>query len=567
MKINNYLVIGLLIIVFPLITIAQDTLYYEFFTDGSMNLDWFTPWGGGDEMQVDYWEGNPSGDNWVGYLENGMSGGGVGTALSGSINTTDYEIRAQIYTTVNTSTYHGIVARWDTTGGFSTYYSFRTDFDANQRLQLRKFPGDVPPYQGQSIAEWTGAQIPGGVPTTDSWHELALKMEGDQLWVYYDGTMLSGSPFSDSYCSAGFFGVYTFNFMNTVATYCDDIVILGEAGPQPFDLIAGSNTMLDADMNPMSILPADGQTVYFRLNWDALNGTGTSSPFTVTLELDGAPFYSTTHPGVQPSSSYQTVSTAWTAVLGEHDFTWALDTGNTVPEGNEGNNTLEDTVSVLDADAYDFQADSSWTAHSDSTQYQWIAVEDELYFRLFWSAPLGQGSSGAFTIEMTLDGQPFYENTWFGILQQGNYTEMTEDPYIAESGFHYYVWTIDVDNWVEEFDEGNNFIMDGFEVNLGVENPWDGVLSGLPQDCRFSGVYPNPFNSSVTLKYENPAPGQVKIAVYDVNGREVTTLFNGYSAAGISEVTWSADNLASGTYFAVLTSGSQKAVQPLIYVK
>jgi len=517
-------------------------------------------------MQVDYWQGNPSGDNWVGYLENGLSGGGVGTALSGSIGLTDYEIRSQIYTTVGTSTYHGIVARWDTTAG-QRYYSLRSDFDADQRIQLRKFPGDVPPYQGQTIAQWVGAQIPGGVPATDSWHEFALKMEGDQLWAYYDAQLLSGSPFTDSYCSSGFFGIYTFNFMNTVATYCDDIVILGEAGPQPFDLIANSNVLLDAYMQPMSIRPAAGQMVYFRLDWLALNGTGTSAPFTITLQLDSSPFFSTTHPGAQPNTQYQTVSSAWTAVLGDHNFFWTLDSGNTVPEGNEGNNTLEDSVKVLSPNAYDFQADSCWVTHSDTSQYNWIAAGDDLYFMLFWSAPMGQGYSGAFTIEMTLDGLPFYENTLMGITQPGVYGTMTDNPYTAVSGFHYFIWTIDVDNWVDEFDETNNFIMEGFEVNLGVANPWDDAISGLLRDCRFYAVYPNPFNSSVTLRYANPVSARVKVAVYDVNGREVTTLFDGFAPAGNNEVTWLADNLASGTYFAVLTAGTHQAVQPLIYVK
>ena len=563
MKLLKYAALTTLLVVFVLPAMAQDTLYCEFFTDGSMNLDWFTPWEGGDQMQVDYQPGNPSGDDWVGFIENGMSGGGVGSALSGELSMTDYEIRSQIYCTVNTSTYHAVLARWDTTGGFNQYYYLRTDFDGDQRIQLRKFPGLG--GMGETISQWTGAQIPGGVPTQSGWHELALKLEGNQLWAYYDGTLLSGSPFTDSYISHGFFGIYSFNFMSTVATYCDDIVILGEAGPQPFDFSPVSNTMLDENMLPMSIRAMEGQTVYFDLLWNALNGQTTSPAFTITLAIDGDQVFAENNPGVEPNSSDNVISDAWTATLGEHTVTWTLDSGNTVPEGNETNNVLEETILVLDQDAYDFSADSVWITNADTTQYSWIAVGDELYFTLHWSAPVGNGNSGAFTIEMTLDGADFYTETLFGVTQQGNYTTMTTVPYVAESGFHYFTWDVDVDNWVDEFDEGNNFIMEGFEVNLAVNDPWGGEL--LPTRSKISAVYPNPFNPSVTLQYVNKTPGHLSLKIYDVNGREVVTLIDGYAPQGTSQVSWEANNLASGTYFAVLQAQEGRSVQPLIYIK
>ncbi len=120
-KIKNLLLLFILMLGITAVN-AQDTLYYEFFTDGSMNLDWFTPWEGGDEMQVDYQPGNPSGDDWVGFIENGLSGGGVGTALAGTSTLTDYEIRANLYCTINAGTYHAVLARWDTTGGYNSYF-------------------------------------------------------------------------------------------------------------------------------------------------------------------------------------------------------------------------------------------------------------------------------------------------------------------------------------------------------------------------------------------------------------------------------------------------------------
>lgn len=563
-KIKNLLLLFILMLGITAVN-AQDTLYYEFFTDGSMNLDWFTPWEGGDEMQVDYQPGNPSGDDWVGFIENGLSGGGVGTALAGTSTLTDYEIRANLYCTINTGTYHAVLARWDTTGGYNSYYYLRTDFDANQRIQLRKFPGAS--GMGETIYEWVGAQIPGGVPTADGWHELALKLESNQLSAYYDGNLLSGSPFTDSYLSSGFFGIYCFNFMGTYQTTCDDIVILGDAGPQPFDFTPSENTMLDENMEEMSMRAAEGQTVHFELAWDALNGTSTSAPFDIMLEMDDVQIFTTTNPGVEPSSSHTTTSSAWTAAIGEHTLRWTLDSGDAIAEGNEDNNVLEETFLVLDVDAYDLQIDSAKVVNEGGYPVNWIAVDDELYFSLYWSAPMGQGSSGPFSNAMSLDGSAFYSETLFGITQQGDYVTTTDVPYIAESGFHYFMWYLDSDDWVNEFNESNNFTMDGFEPELGVNDPWDDALNGVPSESRISAVYPNPFNPSVTLRYENVTADQMSIVVYDINGREVVRLYNGLAPAGIGQVTWEAEGLASGAYYAVMTAGEYRSVQPLIYVK
>ena len=544
---------------------AQDTLYYEFFTDGTMNLNWFTPWEGGNNMEVDYWEGNPSGDCWVGLVGNELSGGGVGTALSGEMSMTDYEIEAQIYCTVDTGTYHAVVARWDTSEGMNKYYYFRSDFDSDQRLQLRKFPGES--GFGETIAEWTGAQIPGGVPTTDSWHPLKLKCEANQLWVYYDGVELEGCPFTDSYSSYGFFGVYVFNMMSTAETYCDDIVVMGEGGIQPIDLIAQSNVFLNENFQVMTLRPAEGQTVYFKFYWDAVNGEEISPPFTIILEIDDTEIFSSVFPGAEPNTSYSLFSNSWTAVLGEHTLRWTLDTDNTVPEGNEDNNILEEEFMVVPTTAYDFQADSAWVADTDTIEYEDNPVGgDEVLFPLFWSVPMGEGASGAFNILMELDGEQYYLETIFGVTSGENYVT-TAGPWTATEGFHYFSWAIDADNWVDEFNENNNFIMDGFDVDPGGSVEWGDTAGLFPKRIRISDVFPNPFNPSVTLRYENSYPGMLKLVIYDVNGREVATLFEGYSPAGIGEVTWKAEGLASGTYFAVLSASGDRSVQPLLFVK
>ena len=545
-----------------------DTLYREYFTDSTITLNWFDPWTPGDSILIASMPGNPSGDGWVGVVSNEQSGGGVGTSLAGTLNMTDYEVQAQIYCTVNSGTstgpYHAVIARWDSTLG--NYYYFRTDFDDDQRLQLRKYPG-LSGY-GETIAEWSGIQIPGGVPTQDSWHHMSLKCEGDQLWVYWDGQELSGCPYTDDYLSRGFFGAYVFDMFNILETFCDDIIVLGEAGPQPFDFIPQDNHFLDSLGIEMILRPAEGDSISFLLDWDAINGVSTSPAFDITLEIDSVEIFRETNPGVEPNSlGLQTQSNLWLATLGEHTLRWMLDADSSVAEGNENNNVLEETFLVLVDSAYDFQADSAWVADMDTLPYPEPHDGDQIYFVLDWSVPMGSGPVGYFTITMDLDGDP-YSLTGIALVQSGAEYSTVTNPWTAVEGWHYFEWTIDPEDTIDEFRENNNSTLNGLTVSPPTAVWWDqGGLTSQPEGIHIVGIYPNPFNPAVTLRCENAQPGILKLTVYDVAGRKVTVLADGFHPKGVWDLTWEAGNIAGGVYFAVLEGDGQRSVQPLLLVK
>jgi hypothetical protein len=72
----------------------------------------------------------------------------------------------------------------------------------------------------------------------------------------------------------------------------------------------------------------------------------------------------------------------------------------------------------------------------------------------------------------------------------------------------------------------------------------------LPQAFFLHSNYPNPFNPSTEIRFDLPDAGNVSLVVYDVLGREVAELANGYSQAGYHSRTWNATDQASGVYFA-----------------
>jgi hypothetical protein len=79
--------------------------------------------------------------------------------------------------------------------------------------------------------------------------------------------------------------------------------------------------------------------------------------------------------------------------------------------------------------------------------------------------------------------------------------------------------------------------------------------------------YPNPFNPSTTIEYYIPAPGFVSIRVFDVLGREVTTLVDDEKGVGRHSVVFNASNLASGVYYYRLHSGNILAARRILLIR
>jgi hypothetical protein len=77
----------------------------------------------------------------------------------------------------------------------------------------------------------------------------------------------------------------------------------------------------------------------------------------------------------------------------------------------------------------------------------------------------------------------------------------------------------------------------------------------IPATLSLRQNFPNPFNPTTTIRFELPTASSVTLVVYDVLGREVSTLVNGSTQAGIHDVVLDANRLASGVYLCRLQSG------------
>ena len=101
--------------------------------------------------------------------------------------------------------------------------------------------------------------------------------------------------------------------------------------------------------------------------------------------------------------------------------------------------------------------------------------------------------------------------------------------------------------------------------NSSIDNTRGQIVSNIDN-------VPNPFNPNTTLKYELLVGGPIRITIYDLMGREVKTLFDGYQEAGARAILWDStdDNgilLGTGFYFYTIRTSSELKKGKMLFLK
>jgi hypothetical protein len=89
----------------------------------------------------------------------------------------------------------------------------------------------------------------------------------------------------------------------------------------------------------------------------------------------------------------------------------------------------------------------------------------------------------------------------------------------------------------------------------------------IPKEIVLEQNYPNPFNPVTTIEYSISMSNFVAIKVYDVLGREITTLVNEEKLPGNYKVEFNGESLVSGIYFYQIRVGSFAMTKKLILLK
>ncbi len=98
---------------------------------------------------------------------------------------------------------------------------------------------------------------------------------------------------------------------------------------------------------------------------------------------------------------------------------------------------------------------------------------------------------------------------------------------------------------------------------IGIKN----ISSSIPKSFMLYQNCPNPFNPTTKIKFSLPKNSNVAIKIYDITGREVSTLINEKLNAGTYIVDWDASNFASGVYFYSLQTDNFTETKKLVLIK
>lgn len=116
------------------------------------------------------------------------------------------------------------------------------------------------------------------------------------------------------------------------------------------------------------------------------------------------------------------------------------------------------------------------------------------------------------------------------------------------------------DNYVSM---GVGQVIEGSIKTTRVEE-WDDEVSHIPNRFSLDQNYPNPFNSSTIIQYTIKNADQIKLKIFDLNGREIETLINTYQMSGEYGIKWHSEGLSSGIYFYRLQVGKFSETKKLI---
>ncbi len=107
-------------------------------------------------------------------------------------------------------------------------------------------------------------------------------------------------------------------------------------------------------------------------------------------------------------------------------------------------------------------------------------------------------------------------------------------------------------------------------LEWGVSKYFERTLSS--SSFKLGQNFPNPFNPSTSLAYSLTKPGQVRLSVYDVTGREISRLVDSYQFVGTYSIRWNSNDtpggtLPSGVYFARLQVDGDAQTSKMILAK
>jgi len=208
----------------------------------------------------------------------------------------------------------------------------------------------------------------------------------------------------------------------------------------------------------------------------------------------------------------------------------------------------------------------------------WDTYIPNLEDRTNWSMDLwvlkstDSGSTWSDPVNITETSGDFSDGTYNGPEEMYPHT-----PAFSDSENVYFIYQMPNWAWNEIGDpkgaDHMNFVYVGFSdggetLSVNDDNPIDVI----PGTFDLNQNYPNPFNPSTTINFTVPNFSDVKINVFDLNGKLINTLIDAPFSSGTYNVMWDGDDsngnkVAAGIYMYNLTSDETSITNKMILIK
>ncbi len=207
---------------------------------------------------------------------------------------------------------------------------------------------------------------------------------------------------------------------------------------------------------------------------------------------------------------------------------------------------------------YKSNGDTAWIrtygGPGNQMDYPNSLVIDNRNFAYITGQSYGSGTNfDYFTIVYDTLGNTFWSNRYNGISNQ---SDCAYDIKLDETGNIYITGSSSTSS-------GLDVTTIKYSRTIGIQ----GNYQIIPERFKLFQNYPNPFNPSTSIKYQVASIKFIKLVVYDILGKEVTTLVNEKQKPGIYEVNFDGSNIVSGIYFYRLITDEFSDSKKMILIK
>ena len=239
----------------------------------------------------------------------------------------------------------------------------------------------------------------------------------------------------------------------------------------------------------------------------------------------------------------------------------------------------DQTINLLTESSQAMQLNYGWDTTSVENlirEYRSVGLPRFGNQRFVQSYVFGDGSGNKFRFMIRdgssqLEGSSWYSVDWIGwklitwdLAQDSVIGWVNGNGTISGNSY--------VDSYQLTYSEGGaitgSIVFDDFRVvDKGVPTSTQEADSDLPSEVQLSQNYPNPFNPVTSINFGLPENSDVSLKVYDMLGREVAVLFDGFKRQGYHSITFDASSLASGVYIYRLSTNKGAVTKKMTLLK